>query len=72
MWLALFLAPEGWLAPVAAFALFRFLDILKPWPISWVDRRVGGGLGIMLDDLLAGALAWGLLRGAWAVWAMLG
>jgi phosphatidylglycerophosphatase A len=36
------------------FALFRALDIFKPWPISWLDRRVSGGLGIMLDDLLAG------------------
>ncbi len=37
-----------------AFALFRLFDILKPWPISWADRKVRGGLGIMLDDILAG------------------
>jgi phosphatidylglycerophosphatase A len=42
----------------AGFLLFRLLDIAKPWPISWADSRVGGGLGIMLDDLLAGALVW--------------
>lgn len=38
----------------AAFVIFRLFDILKPWPINWLDRRVQGGLGIMLDDLLAG------------------
>ena len=36
------------------FALFRVLDILKPWPVSWADQKVPGGLGIMLDDLIAG------------------
>jgi len=35
------------------FVLFRFFDIVKPWPIRWCDERVHGGLGIMLDDLLA-------------------
>ena len=39
---------------VAGFALFRLFDIFKPWPISWADRRVKGGLGVMVDDLLAG------------------
>jgi phosphatidylglycerophosphatase A len=42
---------------LAGFALFRVFDILKPWPICWCDRHVAGGLGIVLDDLLAGALA---------------
>ena len=37
----------------AAFVLFRIFDIAKPWPIGYVDRRVSGGIGIMLDDLLA-------------------
>jgi phosphatidylglycerophosphatase A len=41
----------------AGFALFRLFDIWKPWPVRWADRRLGGGLGVMLDDLLAGALA---------------
>lgn len=49
-----------------AFVLFRIFDILKPWPIRACDRRVGGGLGIMLDDVLAGlgaaAVLWVLLR----------
>ncbi|MDA0822153.1 MAG: phosphatidylglycerophosphatase A [Proteobacteria bacterium] len=38
---------------VLAFVLFRIFDIFKPWPISFLDRRIGGGLGIMLDDLFA-------------------
>lgn len=44
-----------------AFVLFRIFDVLKPWPISWLDRKVDGGLGIMVDDLVAGvfaALSW--------------
>ena len=49
--------PFDWPWMVAGFVAFRVLDIAKPWPISLVDRRVGGGLGIMLDDVIAGALA---------------
>ena len=49
---------------LAAFLLFRVFDILKPWPISVLDRHVHGGLGIMLDDAVAGiaaaAVLWGL------------
>lgn len=48
-----------WLA--AAFVVFRVLDILKPWPVRWVERRARGGLGVMLDDLVAGALTLVLL-----------
>ena len=40
-----------------AFLLFRLFDILKPWPISWVDKNVKGGFGILLDDLMAGLLS---------------
>lgn len=36
-----------------AFIVFRFFDTIKPWPISWLDRRVKGGIGVMLDDLIA-------------------
>jgi phosphatidylglycerophosphatase A len=39
------------------FLLFRLFDIWKPWPISWLDRRVHGGLGIMIDDVIAGIFA---------------
>ena len=49
--------PFEWTWIVAGFVAFRVFDIAKPWPVSLVDRRVGGGLGIMLDDVIAGALA---------------
>ena len=44
-----------------AFLLFRLFDILKPWPISWLDKNVKGGFGILLDDLIAGLLASGII-----------
>jgi phosphatidylglycerophosphatase A len=50
-------APAGWEWVLAGFVLFRLFDMLKPWPISWFDRRIHGGLGIMLDDLIAGLFA---------------
>ena len=50
-------APAGWEWVLAGFVLFRLFDVLKPWPISWFDRRIHGGLGIMLDDLIAGLFA---------------
>ncbi|MDJ0739839.1 MAG: phosphatidylglycerophosphatase A [Gammaproteobacteria bacterium] len=50
-------APPGWLWIAVGFGLFRLFDIWKPWPIGWLDRRVRGGLGIMLDDLVAGVFA---------------
>ena len=59
-WIAL--APLLWLRRgalwiCAGFILFRVFDIAKPWPVSWADHRVGGGLGVMLDDVIAGAYA---------------
>jgi len=56
-WLVLVAAPLDPLAYAAAFVLFRIFDIWKPWPARWADRRVEGGLGIMLDDLLAAVYA---------------
>ncbi len=53
----MFLVPFSLTAMLLGFLLFRVFDILKPWPISWADKRVGGGLGIMLDDLIAGAVS---------------
>jgi phosphatidylglycerophosphatase A len=47
-----------------AFTLFRLFDIWKPWPVRWADNHVHGGLGAMLDDALAGAMAWVVLQGA--------
>lgn len=64
LWIALAWAPAQWLWVTAGFLLFRLFDIWKPWPISWCDRRVRGGFGIMLDDVLAGALALVVLQGA--------
>lgn len=56
-WLTMFMAPPGWLWALYGFALFRLFDIAKPQPISWADRRVHGGVGIMLDDILAAVYA---------------
>lgn len=54
---AMAFAPAGWGWVATGFVLFRIFDIAKPWPIRWCDRHVSGGLGIMLDDLLAGIFA---------------
>lgn len=62
MLVALLALPPGWYWWVAAFGLFRAFDMLKPWPIGWLDRRVRGGTGIMLDDLVAGAFAWAAVQ----------
>ena len=45
------------LSLAVAFVLFRFFDIIKPPPIGWADEKVAGGLGIMLDDIIAGVMA---------------
>jgi len=55
-------APQGWLWIAAGFVLFRLFDIAKPWPIRLLDRKVGGGFGIMVDDLLAGIFAAAVLQ----------
>ncbi|WP_201617729.1 phosphatidylglycerophosphatase A [Psychrobacter urativorans] len=49
--------PFSIFALVLAFILFRFFDILKPPPISWADKKVAGGLGVMLDDIIAAIMA---------------
>jgi phosphatidylglycerophosphatase A len=54
--------PFSWQSVLAGFVLFRFFDILKPWPIKWLDRHVVGGFGIMLDDVVAGIFAALVLR----------
>jgi phosphatidylglycerophosphatase A len=56
-WLVLLPVPLDPLSYAVAFLLFRLFDIWKPWPVGWLDRRVHGGLGIMLDDLLAAVYA---------------
>lgn len=60
-WLTVTALPHHWGWLLGGFVLFRFFDIVKPWPIGWLDRRVHGGWGIMVDDLVAGLLAWLIL-----------
>ncbi len=64
IWLTLLAATPTGLSVVLAFLLFRLFDILKPWPVSWCDEKLTGGLGVMADDLAAGVYAglclWGL------------
>ncbi|MGC1550304.1 MAG: phosphatidylglycerophosphatase A [Rhodanobacter sp.] len=57
-WIALIpalLAP--WWAVVIGFVLFRLFDVWKPWPIRWLDRHLKGGMGVMVDDVVAGIFA---------------
>ena len=56
-WLVLAATPLDWRAYLAAFLLFRVFDIAKPWPVRAIERRVAGGLGIMLDDVAAALYA---------------
>jgi phosphatidylglycerophosphatase A len=60
--------PIGWFWVILGFVLFRVFDIWKPWPIHWVDQRVKGGLGIVLDDLIAAVYAWIILQLMAALW----
>ncbi|AIN47526.1 phosphatidylglycerophosphatase A [Candidatus Palibaumannia cicadellinicola] len=62
MWLTLIALPRNdWRWVITGFLLFRFLDIWKPWPISWLDRKVQGGIGIIIDDVVASMIAAGIL-----------
>lgn len=56
-WLTLTFIPLTWQGYLIGFILFRIFDILKPWPVSWADRSVKGGLGVMLDDIIAALYA---------------
>ena len=56
-WLALVVTPPSIVPYVAGFLLFRVFDIVKPWPARWIDQHVGGGLGVMADDMVAGFFA---------------
>ena len=55
-WVALVALPKVWWLALLAFGLFRLLDIMKPDPIGWFDRRFKGPGGVMLDDVVAGAI----------------
>ncbi len=56
-WITMWAVPPQATWILAGFVLFRLFDIAKPWPVSVLDRKLQGGLGIMADDMLAGALA---------------
>ena len=57
-WLTMAFAPsDHWVWLLLGFSLFRCFDILKPWPIKWLDQSVSGGFGIMIDDVVAGLMA---------------
>lgn len=55
--ITMFMVPVSWQSVLVGFLLFRLFDIFKPWPISFVDKNMSGGFGIMFDDILAGAFA---------------
>ncbi len=64
-WITMAIAPvASWEWVLTGFVLFRFFDMVKPWPISWLDKHVHGGLGIMVDDILAGFMAMIVLWGS--------
>lgn len=63
--ITMFAAPSGWQWLLAGFILFRFFDAVKPWPISWMDKNIGGGFGIMIDDVAAGLVSMVLLQAYW-------
>lgn len=57
-WITMLLVPvTDWKIVLAGFVIFRIFDMVKPWPISWLDQKVHGGFGIMLDDVVAGLMA---------------
>lgn len=61
--------PAAWLI---GFCLFRFFDIVKPFPVSWFDRHLHGGIGIMMDDVAAGVYAFISLQILWRIWLVAG
>lgn len=63
LWITYLALPSGIEWIIIGFALFRFFDIIKPWPIKWLDEKVHGGFGIMIDDVLAGIFALGCVQG---------
>lgn len=54
--------PITWQSMLLGFVLFRIFDVAKPWPISFIDKHIHGGFGIMLDDILAGIFALGCMQ----------
>lgn len=64
-WITLIAAPPDWYWLGFGFLLFRFFDVLKPWPVALADHRIKGGLGVMFDDVLAGIYALIVLQLTW-------
>ncbi len=62
MFITLTLAPNGSGSWILGFALFRIFDIFKPFPVSWFDKKIHGGIGIMMDDVMAGLYALAALQ----------
>lgn len=60
--ITMFLVPLSFVNILVGFVFFRIFDILKPWPISWIDRKVKGGFGIMIDDVVAGLMAFACMQ----------
>ena len=58
--------PRTWYFILIGFLLFRFFDIVKPWPIGWIDKNIHGGVGVMLDDVVAALFSWVILQ--FVVW----
>jgi len=68
-WITMLMAPPGWVWILLGFLLFRLFDIWKPQPIRYVDRHMHGGMGIMVDDVLAGIYALLVLQGIHYFWS---
>jgi|SRR5580765_6286531 len=67
-WIALFAAPSNWIYFGVAFVLFRLLDIFKPYPANYADRKWRGAKGILMDDVFAGIYAFAILRALERIW----
>ena len=67
MFITLTLAPNHPVAWLLGFILFRIFDVLKPFPVSWLDTHLHGGIGIMMDDVMAGIYALICLQLTWLV-----
>ena len=61
IWIAMLWLPDLLWLPLA-IVFFRLFDIIKPWPVSWADRELDGGLGIMVDDVIAGLMTLAVLQ----------
>lgn len=70
-YLLMLLVPSGWWWLAAGFVLFRFFDVAKPWPIRLLDRHVGGGFGIMIDDVVAALFAAAVMWLGFLAWTLL-